>query len=708
MSVSKFLKAVSGKKIIEAINSIIDALLDKEDKLNKVTSLASDSTDAQYPSAKCVYDVIQNIIGGNDVIIDADLSNSSTNPVQNSTLSKEFENKQARFNCGSNLAITQSWNSSTISSTYLYDIVYAKSIFIAVGAYSSTSYVAISSDKENWNVTTYPKSTAYSLDSICYGKGKFVTVGHEGVIRVSEDYGATWIQTAALVLTNTDHIPVIRFYNDKFWVFSSRYVAYSDDATTWHIETLSTNFLVEDDVNSYFSRCNYAYGGGKFVVIDICGLYYSDDGKTYTQAIGNRRDSIHLCPSVAYLKDKFVAIYNNGSGKAYCRTSYNGINWNNPIEIGDIATANFSNICYKDDQYIALFSNGYYAISTDLTNWTIYQGSCDCTSIIYGQGALVGVRGRSIKQFINTLNVDMSSKANDNAVVHLTGDETISGTKTFSIIKATGYIDTDFLVVQSNGGSGYFAVKGYTNGSSHTPAKVYFSYDSTDGNTSSIDETTKGHLSLNAAPNENTTSSLQIDTVGARNTALSGKANSADLATVATSGSYNDLSNKPTIPTNLSGFTDDLGSSPTHTHSQYLTSVTSHNQASSTINALTSYSKSVSGGTGALSTSDTLNKALAKLENALDGKQASGSYAASSHTHTKSNITDMPTKLSQFTDDLGTSPTHTHSQYLTSHQSLSGYVPTSTTINGKALTSNISLTASDVGAATTITITYDV
>lgn len=31
--------------------------------------------------------------------------------------------------------------------------------------------------------------------------------------------------------------------------------------------------------------------------------------------------------------------------------------------------------------------------------------------------------------------------------------------------------------------------------------------------------------------------------------AVSGKANSADLATVATSGSYNDLSNAPTIPT---------------------------------------------------------------------------------------------------------------------------------------------------------------
>ena len=43
---------------------------------------------------------------------------------------------------------------------------------------------------------------------------------------------------------------------------------------------------------------------------------------------------------------------------------------------------------------------------------------------------------------------------------------------------------------------------------------------------------------------------------------LSAKANSADLATVATSGSYNDLTNKPTIPTvptNVSAFNNDAG-----------------------------------------------------------------------------------------------------------------------------------------------------
>lgn len=52
-----------------------------------------------------------------------------------------------------------------------------------------------------------------------------------------------------------------------------------------------------------------------------------------------------------------------------------------------------------------------------------------------------------------------------------------------------------------------------------------------------------------------------------------------------------------------------------------------HNQAASTINALTGYSKPQN--TSALATSDTLNEALGKLEKALDGKQAAGSYLAS-------------------------------------------------------------------------------
>ena len=98
----------------------------------------------------------------------------------------------------------------------------------------------------------------------------------------------------------------------------------------------------------------------------------------------------------------------------------------------------------------------------------------------------------------------------------------------------------------------------------------------------------------------------------------------------------------PSVPTKVSDLSNDSG---------FITSVSwsdisskpstfapeSHNQASSTINTLTGYDKSVTGGTGALGTSDTLNKALAKLENALDGKQASGSYLTTTGTAADSN-----------------------------------------------------------------------
>lgn len=59
------------------------------------------------------------------------------------------------------------------------------------------------------------------------------------------------------------------------------------------------------------------------------------------------------------------------------------------------------------------------------------------------------------------------------------------------------------------------------------------------------------------------------------------------------------------------------------------------------------------------------------LRNLISTKQAAGNYALSSE------IPTVPTKLSSFTDDLGSSPTHTHSQYLTSHQDISGKENTS-------------------------------
>ena len=45
------------------------ALNNKQDTSNLVTSISSSSTDAQYPSAKCVYDIVGDIESTLDAII---------------------------------------------------------------------------------------------------------------------------------------------------------------------------------------------------------------------------------------------------------------------------------------------------------------------------------------------------------------------------------------------------------------------------------------------------------------------------------------------------------------------------------------------------------------------------------------------------------------------------------------------------------------
>ena len=82
-----------------------------------------------------------------------------------------------------------------------------------------------------------------------------------------------------------------------------------------------------------------------------------------------------------------------------------------------------------------------------------------------------------------------------------------------------------------------------------------------------------------------------------------------------------------------------------HTKSEitdFPTSMTpiAHNQASNTINAMTDYAKASS--TSAITTTDTLNVAIGKLEKALDGK------ANSNHTHTELMSKNNPTGTGSF------------------------------------------------------------
>lgn len=193
------------------------------------------------------------------------------------------------------------------------------------------------------------------------------------------------------------------------------------------------------------------------------------------------------------------------------------------------------------------------------------------------------------------------------------------------------------------------------------------------------------------------------------------------LATVATSGSYNDLLNKPSIPagqvnsdwnsgsgvsqilnkpaipsatsqlTNDSGFITSSSLSPYATSSA-LTSGLATKQGTITLGTTAQYFRG--------------DFSLAAFPS-IPAAQVNSDWNAVSGV---AQILNKPTNVSAFTNDAGYITSSALSPYVTSSSlsstlssyattvSLSGYVPTSLTVNGKALTGNITLAASDVGA----------
>lgn len=103
----------------------------------------------------------------------------------------------------------------------------------------------------------------------------------------------------------------------------------------------------------------------------------------------------------------------------------------------------------------------------------------------------------------------------------------------------------------------------------------------------------------------------------------------------------------------------------------------------------TTYSVATTSANGLMSSTD-----KTKLNNIAAGATAVTETTVSGWGFTKNAGTVTGVKMNGTTK--GTSGVVDLGTVLTSHQSLSGYVPTSRTVNGKALSSNISLTASDV------------
>jgi len=145
-----------------------------------------------------------------------------------------------------------------------------------------------------------------------------------------------------------------------------------------------------------------------------------------------------------------------------------------------------------------------------------------------------------------------------------------------------------------------------------------------------------------AAANTNTT---QIATTAFVQTAVANLVNSAPTTLDTLAELSAALGDDPNFATTIA---TQIGGKANASHTHVGTEVT-----------LTGYTKASSA--SAVAATDTVNAAIGKLEKALDGKQASGSYAASDHTHDT-------------------------------------YVPTTRKVNNNALSADITLSGADIAA----------
>lgn len=125
-----------------------------------------------------------------------------------------------------------------------------------------------------------------------------------------------------------------------------------------------------------------------------------------------------------------------------------------------------------------------------------------------------------------------------------------------------------------------------------------------------------------------------------------------------------------------------------------------HNQASNTINALTGYAKASSA--SALTTSDTLNTALGKLEKALDGKLSTSGTAAKATADASGNtITSTYATKSALTDGLAGKANSSHSH------TIGDVTELQTALDGKLNSGANAVSASKWATARTITLDGD-
>ena len=246
------------------------------------------------------------------------------------------------------------WTTRSAGAAAFYRVIYANSLFVAVGA---TGTIYTSSDGATWTAST--SSVSAILYDIAYGNGYFVAVGASGVITRSTTGTGVW---TAVTPGDTS----ISWTNISW--SSSKFLCTSNTSASTLTSTTSAAGSWTRTASAYtgFILCN-TYLGGKFVALGNGFIQSSTDGFQWTNA-NNVSYATNTCSRVYLLNGKYFACTDRG---LYISTD--GTSWPKPPTNTPAASA--TAVAYGNSIYMAAFAPtvGYpeaIYTSSDAATWT--------------------------------------------------------------------------------------------------------------------------------------------------------------------------------------------------------------------------------------------------------------------------------------------------------------------------------------------------
>jgi len=298
-----------------------------EEMANKVTTISSDSTNTQYPSAKCVFD---NQYGITQTILSK--SWSTRQNVGTSSALQSFckaENKIYALNTYGYIYVSNDGinfestpiaiikiNNQTVTNWSCMDYSITEEKFVAL---TLDGYYTESTDGVTWlepTTTIFSSlSSSYSPMDVKYNSddGKYYIITKNGYIYTTQDFSSFSSSDNSI---GTGDWCSLAYYNSK-WVACTHgtTIAYSTNplsSSYWTTETL---------VGQGLREVYYDENSEKFYALNVDGkLFYSDDGETWSTSNYYEYPGVNLnlqSDHTSLIFDKYIMI---GGASGYYQT----------------------------------------------------------------------------------------------------------------------------------------------------------------------------------------------------------------------------------------------------------------------------------------------------------------------------------------------------------------------------------------------------